>query len=84
MLAQRARELQSSAISDFYTLAASTAALAVPIKTAGDFEQAIAKVGATTQATSEEVAELARLARDLGKDTVYSATDAANAQSYLG
>jgi TP901 family phage tail tape measure protein len=84
MLAQRARELQSSAISDFYTLAASTAALAVPIKIAGDFEQAIAKVGATTQATSEEVAELATLARDLGKDTVYSATDAANAQSYLG
>jgi TP901 family phage tail tape measure protein len=84
MLAQRARELRSSAMSDFYALTASTIALGTPIKIAGDFEQAIAKVGATTSATSDEIAGLAKLARDLGRDTVFSATDAANAQSYLG
>lgn len=60
------------------------------IKTAADFESAMSQVAATMGMTSEEInngsedfARLEQAARDMGKATKYSATDAANALNYL-
>lgn len=53
------------------------------ITTAADFEQAMARVGAVSGATGEDFEKLSRQARDLGRDTQYSATQAANSQELL-
>lgn len=49
----------------------------------GSFEQKMNQVKARTQATSESVERLAKLARELGKATVFSANQAAEAMSAL-
>ena len=54
------------------------------VTTAADFEQAMARVGAVSGATGEDFEKLSRQARDLGRDTQYSATQAANSQELLG
>ena len=53
------------------------------VTTAADFEQAMARVGAVSGATGEDFEKLSRQARDLGRDTQYSATQAANSQELL-
>ena len=53
------------------------------VTTAADFEQAMARVGAVSGATGEDFEKLSRHARDLGRDTQYSATQAANSQELL-
>lgn len=60
------------------------AAVAVPIKIAADFEQAMANVGAVTKATGEDFDRLRRTAQDLGRDTQFSASEAAQGMKYLG
>ncbi len=47
------------------------------------FEQAIARTGAIADATAEEMESLAMSARALGKSTQFSATEAANALTFL-
>lgn len=66
------------------TGAAMVAPLALPISTAMDFEAAMSKVKAITNGTDEGMAILTQTARDLGANTQYSATEAAQAMSYLG
>ena len=66
------------------TGAAMVAPLALPISTAMDFEAAMSKVKAITNSTDEDMARLTQTARDLGANTQYSATEAAQAMSYLG
>lgn len=66
------------------TGAAMVAPLALPVSTAMDFEAAISKVKAITNSTDEDMARLTQTARDLGANTQYSATEAAQAMSYLG
>lgn len=66
------------------TGAAMVAPLALPVKTAMDFEQAMSKVKAITNSTDADMAKLADTARELGKTTQFSATEAAQAMSYLG
>ena len=53
------------------------------VDTAADFEQAMARVGAVSGATGEDFERLSKQARDLGRDTQYSATQAANSQELL-
>lgn len=68
-----------------------TAGLTLPIigfgiaalKTAGDFEASMNKVGISTQATGEKLEALSDLARQIGKDTVFSAETAAGAMDNL-
>lgn len=68
-----------------------TAGLTLPIigfgiaavKTAGDFESSMNKVGISTQATGEKLEALSDLARQIGKDTVFSAETAAGAMDNL-
>ena len=66
------------------TGAAMVAPLALPVSTAMDFEAAMSKVKAITNSTDEDTARLTQTARDLGANTQYSATEAAQAMSYLG
>lgn len=58
-------------------------ALAAPIKTAASYEQAMAKVKAVSGATAEEMGRLSEQARALGRDTQFSASEAASAQELL-
>ena len=66
------------------TGAAMVAPLALPVSTAMDFEAAMSKVKAITNSTDEDMARLTATARELGANTQYSATEAAQAMSYLG
>ena len=66
------------------TGAAMVAPLTLPVSTAMDFEAAMSKVKAITNSTDEDTARLTQTARDLGANTQYSATEAAQAMSYLG
>ena len=54
------------------------------IKTAGNFEAAMSKVGAITQADDTEMQQLTVTARELGTKTQFSAIQSAEAMSYLG
>lgn len=52
--------------------------------TAGNFEQGMNKVRAITGATEGEIGQLSSQAKELGASTKFSATEAANAMSFLG
>ena len=58
-------------------------ALGAPIKAAAGFEQAMAKIKAVSGATSEEMEALSAQARQLGRDTQFSASEAGAAQELL-
>lgn len=53
------------------------------LKTAGDFEAAMSRVGAATGAAGDQMQQLETLARDLGKSTIFSAQEAADAMEIL-
>ena len=61
----------------------SVMALAAPVKTAMDFEQAMKNVGAICNATGDDLAKMTKQARELGASTVFSASDAAEGMQYL-
>lgn len=63
--------------------AAMSAALAVPIKSAATFEQAMARVKAVSGATDTQFAALTKTARELGRTTKFSATEAAGGMNFL-
>lgn len=56
---------------------------ALAINEFAKFESSMSKVQATTQATSSEMAILTAKARELGKSTIYSAEDVAEAMNYM-
>jgi len=56
---------------------------AVTTKTAADFEEGMNKVQAATQATAAEFTALTTKAREIGKTTAFSATEAASAMEAL-
>lgn len=59
------------------------AGLVGSIMAAGDFEQVMNEVGVTSGATGEQFSLLSDLAMDIGKNTVFSATEGAQAISEL-
>lgn len=59
------------------------AGLASSVKVAMDFERAMSGVQAKVGGTSEEIAQLTDLARDLGRRTQFSATQAAAGMDFL-
>ncbi len=61
-----------------------TSKLAGMIGTAADFEQSMSKVGAITKANSDEMAMLSAKAKELGRQTQFTAKQSADAMSYLG
>lgn len=64
-------------------LAALGGGLALSISTAANFEQAVDQIGAVAGATSEEMKGLSDAALRIGKDTAFSATEAAGAMEVL-
>lgn len=81
MQANRSRrsELQGGLM----TSVATGASMAFPVKLAMDFEQQVAKVGAVSNASAEDMAALSAQARQLGRDTQFSAVQAAEGQQFL-
>lgn len=68
----------------FMPLTAGVTALGAGIvKTGVSFESSMSKVQALSGATEEEFKQLEQTARDLGKSTVFSATDASEGLQYL-
>lgn len=67
---------------------ATTAVIAAPlvgmVAVAANFEAAMDKVGAITQATDEDMKKLTDTARTLGEKTKFTASQSAEAMSYLG
>lgn len=53
------------------------------VKTAADFERSMNRVGAVSGATEEQLASLTEQAMELGRTTMFSATQAADAMSFL-
>lgn len=64
--------------------AAAAAPLAAMIGTAANFEKAMSKVKAITNSSNEDMERLTATAQELGSKTQYSASQAAEAMSYLG
>lgn len=62
---------------------ATAATVAVPVKLSIDFEDAIAQVGAVANASDEDLKKLTDTARQLGRDTSFSASQAAEGMKYL-
>ncbi|WP_027488466.1 phage tail tape measure protein [Allorhizobium undicola] len=56
---------------------------ALTLKTAGDFEAGMNRVGEATGATGDEISAMRQLAVRLGADTSFSATEAADAMEML-
>jgi TP901 family phage tail tape measure protein len=57
--------------------------LGVAVKTTANFEQAMNRVGAVSGATGDKFEALKDLAKDLGRTTAFSASEAAEGMSYL-
>jgi len=64
--------------------AAITAGFAMAIKTASTFEQSMANTASVAGATAEELTRMSDAAREMGKESVYTASQAADAMYYLG
>lgn len=58
-------------------------ALRAPVMTAASFEQAMNRVGAVSQASSIELQTMSSQARELGRQTQFTAMQAADAQGFL-
>ena len=61
-----------------------TAAFGMAVKTASNFEQSMANTASVAGATAEELQRMSDAAREMGKQSVYSASEAADAMYYLG
>jgi len=59
-------------------------AFAMAVKTASNFEQSMANTASVAGATAEELQRMSDAAREMGKQSVYSASEAADAMYYLG
>ena len=53
------------------------------VKTAAQFEQSMANAASVSSATGEELEQMTELARKMGKTTVFSASEAADAMYYM-
>lgn len=62
---------------------ATVTALGFAVNAAGDFQQSMTNTQAVAGATTEELKELTSFAREMGKQTVFSATESANAMLSL-
>ncbi|WP_078428762.1 phage tail tape measure protein [Alkalihalobacterium alkalinitrilicum] len=86
----RTMQAVGSSISSFgrsYTMRVTTPILgagAAALKVGMDFEEGMSKVQALTQASENDMKRLSDQAKELGSTTRYSATQAADAMSFLG
>lgn len=78
------REMRGVTASLGVFTAASVGAGIKAVKVFADLQQAIANTASVTGGTTEEVQELEAFARKMGKTTIFTATQAADAMYYLG
>lgn len=85
---KNAGEKFSNAKTSLLSTVSTTAVLAAPfykmMQTAANFDTSMSKVKATTGATGEEFEALKAKARELGEKTQFSASQSAEAMTYLG
>lgn len=82
--AQKAnRERRGQLVGDMFGMMAVGATLAGPAKVAIAFEDQMARVGAVSNATQAQMVSLTAKARQMGRDTRYSATQAGEGMQYL-
>ena len=85
---QSAQQRFSSAYAGIGSTVAGAGMVAAPligaVSTAMDFEAAMSKVKAITGSNAEEMSKLNAQARELGRTTMFSASQAAEAMTYLG
>ena len=60
-----------------------TAAFGLAVRTAGSFQQSMTNAQSVAGATAEELQKLSKYAREMGRDSVFSASQAANAMYFL-
>jgi TP901 family phage tail tape measure protein len=77
------KDTLSNARGDILASAGWLMVLKAPIQASADFEQAAAQVKAVSGATAEEIAELSKQGRQLGRDTQFTATQVVNAQEMM-
>lgn len=77
------RSQRSTLQSQLLSAAGTAMTVALPAKIAVDFEDSIARVGAVANASEADMARLTDTARQLGRDTVFSASQAAEGMKYL-
>ena len=86
--AMRAREAVKARRADLrgqlFDAAALGTTIAAPIKVAVDFEQSVAKLGAITRADEASLKALEAAARKLGETTLFTASQSAEAMTFLG
>ena len=84
----KAKGALHDAAASAFTFGTSVKMLAQPligvVQTAANFEAAMSKVGAITNANDADMQKLTATARELGEKTQYTATQSAEAMSYLG
>ena len=80
---QAHREKRRQLVGDVMAMTAVGMSLAAPAAIAIKFEDQMAKVGAVSNATKEQLVELTAKAREMGRDTRYSATEAGQGMQYL-
>ncbi len=87
-LAMRAQQANKARRADLrgqmFDAVALGATVIAPIKIAVDFEQSVAKLGAITRASDASLKGLEKTARQLGESTMFSASEAASAMTFLG
>ncbi len=83
-LDKRLSHYKGKAMSDAFSLGASVVGAGALLNPGRNFEDQIAKVGAITNATDIQLKGLARTAKELGKESFFSASEVADAQSFLG
>ena len=67
-----------------YVTAPIVAAGTASVKKAAEFDESMSKVRAITNATSDDIAKMEELALEMGAKTKFSATEAAEAYTYMG
>ena len=86
--AMRAREAVKARRADLrgqlFDAAALGTTIAAPSKVAVDFEQSVAKLGAITRADEASLKALEAAARKLGETTLFTASQSAEAMTFLG
>jgi TP901 family phage tail tape measure protein len=83
-LESRRKAMQESSQTAVILGGAMLAAFGIAAKAAMDFDKSMSAVGAATMANSEQMGELRQAALDAGAATMYSATEAADAETELG
>ena len=81
---EKAGSFATAGVAAAATGAAIVAPLANAVEDAKNFEYAMSKVQAVTQASAEDMSKLTAQARELGRATEFNATQVAEAQKYLG